>query len=126
MGKKVSGVWMDSKNAFIIASSDRTINTDYDIVAKVQCEDHEDKTFKNERVEQSRDDQEQKKYFKEIAAHISGDESIFIFGPGKAQEQFKNFLEDYQNFNSKEIELDASDKLSDSEMKAKVKYHFDA
>ncbi len=116
MSKKVAGVWMDSEKAIIVATKDRTSTGSFEIIATVNCGDHEGANYKNERVEQSKENQENKKYFKEIASHIDGDNEIYIFGPGKAQEQFKNFLEDYQNFNSKEITLGTSGKISNNEL----------
>jgi stalled ribosome rescue protein Dom34 len=118
--KNQSGVWMDNNHAFIISQNEGS----FEVTASIQCDDHEGATYKNDRVEQSKDNQETKKYFKEIAGHISDAHSIFIVGPGKAQEQFKNFLEDYQNFNTKELALGSSDKISQAEMIELVKNHF--
>jgi stalled ribosome rescue protein Dom34 len=124
MIKKVSGIWMDSKRAIIIASENRSNIGEFNVVATIDCDNHEDADYKNDRVEQSRESLENKKYFKAIATYVDEDDSIFIFGPGKAQEQFKNFLAEDQNFNPKDIELGTSDKISEAEMKAKVKVHF--
>jgi stalled ribosome rescue protein Dom34 len=124
MKNNVSAVWMDAKTANIFATADRSSIGEFDLIATEVCDNHDNAVFKNERVEQSRDDQEQKKYFKAIAAHVQNDDTIFIFGPGKAQEQFKNFLEDYQNFNTKQIELGTSDKISEGEMAILASNHF--
>lgn len=121
---KVSGVWMDKKHAFIISSSDKSPNGDFEILSEIKCDDHDDDNFKNEKVNQSKETHEQKKYFKEIASFIDDVQSIYIFGPGQAQEQFKNFLKDYQNFDEKEIKLGASDKISENQMIAKTKAFF--
>lgn len=121
---KVSGVWMDQKHAYVIASPDKSASGDFDIFAEVKCEDHDDDAYKNEKVNQSKETQELKKYFKEIASFIDDVQSIYIFGPGQAQEQFKNFLKDYQNFDEKEIKLGTSDKISENQMIAKTKAFF--
>jgi stalled ribosome rescue protein Dom34 len=73
----------------------------------------------------ARENEDLKKYFKAIASHIYEDDTIFVFGPGKAQEQFKNFLEDYQNFKSKTIEFGTTEKMTENEMIAKVRIHFE-
>jgi stalled ribosome rescue protein Dom34 len=117
-----TGVWMDNNNAYIIAKE----NEAFAVQARITCDDHDGATYKNDRVEQSKDDQEQKKYFKEIAAQLSNADSIYIVGPGKAQEQFKHFLEDYQNFNLKDVALGSSDHLNEHEMIEKVKHYFGA
>jgi stalled ribosome rescue protein Dom34 len=123
--KKVVGVWMDYKHAVIIAAENYASTGDFYVVEKVTCDNHDDDVFKNEKVNQSKETQELKKYFKEIATHIDDVSSIFIFGPGKSQEQFKNFLEDYQNFKHKDLELGTSDKINENQMIAKVKQHFE-
>jgi stalled ribosome rescue protein Dom34 len=123
--KKVVGVWMDYKHAVIIAAEHFAASGNFSVLEKVVCDNHDDDVFKNEKVNQSKETQELKKYFKEIAGHIDEAASIYIFGPGKSQEQFKNFLEDYQNFKNKDIELGTSDKISENQMVAKVKEHFE-
>ena len=124
-GKNVVGVWMDYKHAFIIATSNRKIGGDYTMVKKIECGDHEDDNYKNERVELSKDTLELKKYFKAISEEIDQNNAIFIFGPGKAQEEFKNVLKDNHQFSSKDIELGTSDKISINQMIARVKEHFE-
>jgi stalled ribosome rescue protein Dom34 len=124
-GKKVVGVWMDNKHAFIISSADRKIGGDFDMIKKIERHEHNDDYYKNERVELAKDTQEIKKYFKAIADEIDQDQAIYIFGPGKAQEEFKNVLKENHHFDSKIIELGTSDKLSTNQMIAKVKAHFE-
>jgi stalled ribosome rescue protein Dom34 len=114
------GVWMDNNQAYIISETEST----YTVQAQVTCDDHEGDTYKNDRVEQSKDNQEQKKFFKEIAHHLESAHDIYIVGPGQAQEQFKHFLEDYQNFNTKEVSLGSSDKMNEHEMIEKVSAYF--
>jgi stalled ribosome rescue protein Dom34 len=122
---KVCGVWMDSKHAIVIATENRVVHGEFEIITTVECGDHEGADYKNEKVEHSKDSQEQKKYFKTIASHIHEDQVIYVFGPGKAQEQFKNYLEDQHKFKSKEITLGTSDKITNNEMIAKVKSFFE-
>ena len=122
--KKVAGVWMDSKHAFVIANEGFSADGEYDVVSKVNCDGHDDDNYKNDRVEQSKETAELKKYFKEIANHIDEVNEIYIFGPGKSQEQFKNFLKDNQNFDQKHIELGTSDKITENQMIAQVRNHF--
>ena len=123
--KKVSGVWMDSTHAHIIATNDRAANGDFEIVEHVKSDNHDDARYKNEKSDMARESGDLKKFFKEIVNHIDEDDTIFVFGPGKAQEQFKNWLEDYQNFKSKNIVLGTAEKMTNNEMIAKVRIHFE-
>jgi hypothetical protein len=120
--KKYSGIWMDTKNAFIISKENES--TIYAITNEIECEDHDGAKYKNERVEHSKEVLEQKNYFKAIAAAITTNDGIYVFGPGKAQEQFKNFLSDYQNFHLIDTKLGTSDKITPPEMIAAVTEHF--
>ena len=115
---------MDSRHAFVIANEGFSADGEYDVVSKVKCDGHEDDNHKNDRVEQSKESAELKKYFKELANHIDEVNEIYIFGPGKSQEQFKNFLKDNQNFDQKHIELGTSDKITENQMIAQVRNHF--
>jgi hypothetical protein len=124
-GKKVVSVWMDNKQAFIISTPNRTIGGEYAVIKKILRGGHKDDDYKNERVELSKDSLELKKYFKAIAEEIDQDDAIYIFGPGKSQEELKNVLEDNHLFKSKDITLGSSDKLSTAKMIARVKDHFD-
>jgi hypothetical protein len=124
-GKKIAGVWMDNKHAFIISTSNRKIDGDYIIVKKIEREGHEDEKYKNERFELSKDKMELKKYFKALSLEIEQDDAIYIFGPGKAQEAFKNVLKDILKFKTKELETGSSAQISTSQMIARVKEHFE-
>ena len=124
-GKKVVGVWMDTRHAFIIGSSDRMTGGDYGVIKKIEREGHEEDNYKNERFELSKEKLELKKYFKALSDEIDEDDAVFIFGPGKAQEEFKNVLKENLKFKTKEIELGTSDKITTNQMLAKVKEHFE-
>lgn len=121
-GKKVLGVWMDFQHAYVIG----TDGADYATLKTIKREGHEEDDYKNERVELSKEKLELKKYFKAIADEIDQAHVLFIFGPGKAQEEFKNALQDVHQFNGKDIVLGTSDKISAKQMVARVKEHFDA
>ena len=115
------GIWMDNHHAFIISSEGGS----YVIQKKIDRELHADESYKNEHFELSKDTAELKKYFKAISDEIIHDHGIFIFGPGKVQEEFKNVLKELAQFKTKEIVLGAASKMSDKQMVAKVIAHFD-
>ena len=124
-GKKVVGVWMDHQRAVVISTDSRKIGADFEKQKEIDRDGHEEEQYKNERVELSKEKLELKRYFKAIADEIDQDDAIFIFGSGKAQEEFKNFLADMHPFSSKEITLGTSDKINVKQMIAKTKAHFE-
>lgn len=124
-GKKVVGVCMDYQHAVVISTDSRKIGADFEKQKEIGRDGHEEEQYKNDRVELSKDKLELKRYFKAIADEIDQDDAIFIFGSGKAQEEFKNFLDDMHPFSSKEITLGTSDKINVKQMIAKTKDHFE-
>jgi hypothetical protein len=123
--KKIVGIWMDNKQAFIISTADRKTGGDYQMLKKIERKSHTDENYKNERFELAKDTQELKHYYKALTAEIDHDDAIYIFGPGKSQEEFKNILKDIHLFKSKEIVLGSFDKMSTKQMAARVKEHFE-
>ena len=116
---------MDYNNAYIISTEDRKAIGLYFIQKQIDREVHTDENYKNERFELAKNNAEIKKYFKAITDEIVNDHAIYIFGPGKAQEAFKNVLKEIHQFKSKEIELGTSAKISMNQMVSRVQKHFD-
>jgi chromatin segregation and condensation protein Rec8/ScpA/Scc1 (kleisin family) len=125
-GKKVVGVWMDYQRAVIISSDSRKVGGAFEVQKQIARGDHDGEEFKNESQDLKKETAELKKYFKAIADEIDQDDCIYIFGPGKSQEEFKNILEDNHVFRSKEIKLGSSDKISHKQMVDKVEAYFGA
>jgi hypothetical protein len=123
--KKLIGVWLTHKNAFIIGTTDRKIGGDYALIKKIDREVRDDENYKNERFELAKDKRELKIFFKAISDEIETVEVIFILGPGKAQEELKNVLKEMPKFKSKIIEMGTSDKISTHQMMTRVKEHFE-
>jgi hypothetical protein len=124
-GKKVVGVWMDNKHAFIISTTDRKTGGEFQMLKKIERKEHTDENYKNERFELAKEKQELKQYYKSISTEIEQDEAIYIFGPGKAQEELKNVLKEIHVFKSKNIILGSSDKMSVKQMIARVTDFFE-
>jgi hypothetical protein len=124
-GKSVVGIWMDQKHAIVISTPNRKPNGTYEMIKKIERGDHSNDVYKNESAELKKDTAETKKYHKAIIAEIDQADAIYIFGPGKAQEELKNVLSDMHQFKSKHIELGTSDKMSVNQMIARVRDHFD-
>jgi hypothetical protein len=60
-----------------------------------------------------------------VSKLLSCDE-ILVFGPGKSQEEFQNFLEKDAHFNSKKITVASAEALTDPQMIARVRDFFKA
>ncbi len=60
------------------------------------------------------------KYFKSVAAELLSYDELLIFGTGKAQEQFRNYLKEDAQFDHKEITIDSATHLTDPQKIATV------
>jgi stalled ribosome rescue protein Dom34 len=123
--KKVVGIWMDHSTAYVVATPDGSPTGDFSLIKKIDADHHKSDNYKNERVELSKEKLELKKFFKELANEINDESDIFIFGPGTAQEELRNYLHDVHSLNPKNIELASADHLSVNQIVAKVKSHFE-
>jgi len=116
--KQNIGVWMDHRHAIFITSA----NGDFAIHNKITADEyHGDK---GEHAAMNAEKADSRKYHKNIAQQLMNYDDIFIFGPGKSQEELRNFLHEDQHFKNKRIALDSSEHITDHQMVAKVRDHF--
>ena len=121
--KKVIGVWIDHLHAYIIGTPDLKNEGEYDVLKKIESHFNPSKG-KSEGVMNHKHSNELKKLYKEVGEQVSQADAVFIIGPGKAQEELKNFLQEDRHFQAKEIELGTADHLSMNQMVAKIRTHF--
>jgi hypothetical protein len=63
------------------------------------------------------------RYYDEVISYLRDAESILVFGPGKAKVELKKRLEKHPS-ESHMIELEAADKMTESQIIALVRHHF--
>ena len=64
-------------------------------------------------------------FYKAVAKQLLNYDEIYIFGPGKTQEEFINWLREENNqFKNKRIEIGSADYVTDNQKVAKVREHF--
>jgi stalled ribosome rescue protein Dom34 len=120
--KQHAGVWLDGHHATIIANAPG--NETGDFVVEERVDSAENLNNGNEHNYNNTKQADTLHYFKSIARKLLSYDEILLFGPGKAQEQFHNFLDSDNHFKDKKITVDSSDKLSDAQMVHKVKDFF--
>lgn len=120
--KQYAGIWLDNQNAMIIAHSDEEENGDFQIQDKVKSDEYHG--GKGEHASNNADRANSLKFYKTVAGLVMKYDEIMVFGPGKAQEEFKNFLNGDSRFNNKKITIDSSEHISDPQMIAKVREYF--
>ncbi|XZO01156.1 MAG: hypothetical protein ACM65L_22025 [Microcoleus sp.] len=62
-------------------------------------------------------------YYDEVIAYIRDAESILIFGPGEAKNELKERLE-RNNLGGRIVGIETVDKMTDSQIVAKIRQHF--
>ena len=63
-------------------------------------------------------------YYDEVLKALHGVERLLIFGPGEAKGEFRKRLES-QHFPVKTLEIATADKMTDPQIAAKVRKHFE-
>ncbi len=122
-GKKVIGVWIDHQQAIMISTADRMSTGDYSVLKKIASAHHGDHSS-SEDSHHKKVAQDIIRLYDDVSQFMKEDDAIFITGPGTAQEELKNHLQNDQHFKSKEIELGTSDHPTENQMIAEVRNHF--
>jgi stalled ribosome rescue protein Dom34 len=120
--KLSAGVWMDNQNAMVISRPEASNLEDFEIRNKVKSKEYHG--GKGEHGSNNADQANSQHFYKDIAHLLLPFDEILIFGPGKAQEEFQNYLKADMHFDRKKIVIDSADRLSDPQMIAKVRTHF--
>ncbi|MDR3665747.1 MAG: hypothetical protein P4L35_02780 [Ignavibacteriaceae bacterium] len=123
--KKEVGLWIDRRRAAIVTMK----NGDLDMQQVVSDIDKQTRfsggaeDFSEEDIEERRFENHLRKYYDEIISNIHDAESIYIFGPGEAKIELKKRI-DGKSFIGKKIHVETEDKMTDRQITAKVKRHF--
>jgi hypothetical protein len=127
------GLWIDHKKAIVVAVTDKGEELGL-IISKV--EKHPSRsgdsplkgTYESQQVPQS--DSRQKTltghlniYYDAVIATIRDAESIMLFGPGEAKGELKERLE-RSNLGGRIVSIETVDKMTDRQIKAKVRQYF--
>ena len=118
--KQVAGIWMDNNKASVITRD--SSGTDFAILQTIKSE--ENRGGGSEHSINNAKQGNNTKFFKSISSLLQEYDTLLIFGPGKAQEQFKNHLEADAQFAKKKITIDSADQLTEPQMVAQVRNFF--
>jgi stalled ribosome rescue protein Dom34 len=120
--RQYAGVCLDNTIAVIIAQDHENDNNEYTIHSKIDAD--KSNSSGSEHTMNNAKHADDIKYFKSISAALHSYDEVLLFGTGKAQEQFHNFLKEDAQFNNKKITVDSADNLTDPQMIAKVRDFF--
>lgn len=111
--QKKFGVWMDGRNATIVAS-DNADNEAFNLAGYVTGETGSGSS--SEKVSNNQDIMLQTKYFKEISTHLVNATDVHVTGTGQAQEKFIHFLAETPQFKNTRTTECTSNKMSDERL----------
>lgn len=117
-----AGLRLDQRSAILISRNPENPEADYAISRKLDAPHNphggDEHTMNNGKQADTRE------YFKTLAGVLSPYNEVLIFGPGKLQEQFRNFLQEDAHFADTKITLDTADHQTDPQMIAQVRGFF--
>ena len=115
------GVFMDHRIALFITEENGT--AEFTLGNKIEADEDRSNRGEHHYNNSKRDDTRQ--YYKLVAHELLPYDEIFIFGPGKSQEEFINWLHTDVQFKMKQIKIGSADYVSDNQKVALVRDHFD-
>ncbi len=120
--KQYAGVFLDNDKAMIITANSNNESGDYAIQDRVKAK--ESHGGGSEHSMNNAKQSDSLKYFKTLSTRLLNYDEILVFGPGKAQEQFQNHLNEDAQFKNKKISIDSAEQLTEPQMVAVVRDFF--
>jgi len=120
---KKLGIWMDHTTAHVMELKNNSIISN---TIDSLSEKDEKQTFgEDETLEQNTEQAQLADYFIRLSDVIKGYSEVIIFGPTNAKTELYNFLKKDRHFNNIKIDIETTDNLTENQMHAFVKEHFE-
>jgi hypothetical protein len=125
--KKQIGLWIDHRETIIVTIGDHGEET-----RRIESGMEKHVRFSGGlgSGDHSADDQRDRQftehlnnYYDEVISHLRDAEAILIFGPGEAKDELKTRLES-QKLGERIVGIETDDKMTDRQIAAKVRQHF--
>jgi hypothetical protein len=124
--KREVGLWLDHRKAVIVVvteTGEETINVESNMEKHVRFSSGSSEPGQGEDVRDRQFQNHLNTYYDEIVAHIGEAGSIQIFGPGEAKGELEKRLE-RQDQKDRIVTVETVDKMTDRQISAKVRDHF--
>ncbi|UOB16336.1 hypothetical protein [Abyssalbus ytuae] len=130
-----TGIWIDKKHAYIVTLENgdprvEILESEADFRVRFEGEVPPVSRFgtqflNKEKVKDAQLEKQLKDYYKAILQKITDTGELYIFGPAEAKNEFYKLLSEYNEGLSKVTEVDTADKLTENQVVAAVKKHFE-
>ena len=117
------GVWMDHTTAHIIEINNNAITSNS--IYSLSLQGEKQNFGKDESLKHNIEQDQLSDYFKRLSAVIKDYSDVLIFGPTNAKTELYNLLKEDSHFNKIKIDLKTTDNLTEKQMHAFVKEHFE-
>jgi hypothetical protein len=120
-----AGIWIDHKQAIIVSlSGDRvaTATLESEVGAHPHFGGQQDGG--GEKKYEERRHQDLDRYYDEVAGHVAQADRLLLLGPGEAKLELKARLDRSKAHAGRSVEIQTADRLTDAQVVAAVKDHF--
>lgn len=117
------GIWMDHSVAHLMELKNDEIITN-NITSSFTHQEKEHSLSKNENLMHNKEQHQQAKYYNAIKDATKNYESILLFGPTTAKSELLNLMKADHHFEKIKIESLQADKMTENQLHAFVKNHF--
>jgi len=126
--KKEVGLWIDHREAFIVAITDEGEGTNR-LYSNIEVDAQFSGSSRSAGSQDAKNMQDRQytnnleKYYDAIIGNIRDADSIRIFGPGEAKGELAKRLKD-KNLSQHIVSIESTDKLTEPQIAAKVRQYF--
>ena len=120
---KKLGVWMDHSIAHIIEIENNTITSNK--IESLAERDERQNFGRDESLKHNTEQNQLSEFFNRVSAVIEDYSEVILFGPTNAKTELYNLLKEDHHFDNIEIKVEATDNITENQMHAFVKEHFE-
>jgi hypothetical protein len=117
------GIWLDHSNAYLMELTNDAILTNR-VVSESSNQEAELNHYKGEKLIHKKEQHLQINYYKKIGDIIKNYQEVVLFGPTDAKNELLNMVKTDHLFNEIKIEVENSDKMTESQMHTFVRDYF--
>jgi len=117
------GIWLDHAKANLIEFTTNPMETKT-IELPLSNEEKEATLSKSESLMHHKEQQDQKKYYHQLALVIKNYTDVILFGPTDAKVELYNILKADHSFDDIHLRVINADKMTDNQQHAFVRKHF--
>ena len=120
---KKLGIWMDHSTAHIIELKNNSITSN--TIESLSLQGEKQNFGEDESLKHNTEQDQLSEYFKRLSTVIKGYPEVILFGPTNAKTELQNLLKEDSHFNDIKIDIETTDNLTENQMHAFVKEHFE-